>query len=200
MKKKLLFCAVTLLLITCLFSGCGLSAANARLFADEPVTTPLGDGTIRYELSSAGVSFIYPSDYKMETQSVNATIALYPPDQTEEKKVSAAISIVTHDGKMKIQEHLDKAVQKLKDNVSNLEITEQKVLSAQKAIVTINADYDGVKKTESYTFNLLENNRMAICGITAPTADYTKYQKNLELILNSVEPYTAAPTTAAQNK
>ena len=199
MKKKLLFCIITLLSIACLFTGCGLSAANARLFADEPVITSLDDGTNRYELSSAGFAFIYPADYKLETQSVNATIVLYPPDQMEEKKASAAISVVTHDGKMKIQEHLDQAVQKLKDNVSNLEITEQKILSAQKAIITLKADYEGVNKTESYTFTLLENNRLAICGITAPTAEYTKYQKNLELILNSVEPY-AAVTTATQTQ
>lgn len=198
MKKKLLFCTAVLLTIACLFSGCGLSAANAKLFADEPVITPAGDGVNRYELASAGVAFLYPADYVTETQKANATIALYPPDRAEEKTVSAAISIVAHNGKMKIQEHLDKAAEKLNENLTNPEITEQKVLSAQKAIVTVKADYDGVAKTESYTFNLLEDNRLAICGITCPTQDYEKYQQNLELILNSVEPYSPATAEAQE--
>lgn len=200
LKNKRLLIPVFILLLCLLCSGCGLSAANARLFTAEPVTTDNGDGTSRYQLSSAGLQFLYPTSWKVEAQSVNATIALYPPEQAEGKTISAAITIVGYDKGMAIKDHIDTAVKKLEEGkLENLSFSEQKVLSDTSGLISYTVDYEGIPTRESYTFNLLGEEKMALCGITAPTEDYDGYRDELELILYSIEPY-ASPETSAQGQ
>ena len=188
-KKKIFYCLLFLLTVTLSFSGCGLLAANARLFAEEPIITSQNNCINRYQLPNAAFTFLYPKNYIMETQIENATIVLYPPDRKETKDISAALTIVSHNEKLTIQDHLDKAVQKLKDNINGLEIVEQKIISEKKGLISITSTVENTKRIEKYTYTLLENHLLVICGITAPEKDYQNYQEDLELILNSPDTY-----------
>lgn len=199
MKRNIFKASFLLLAIICLFSGCGLTYANAKLFSAKPIKTDNKDGTASYVLSSAHLCFEYPSDWKPEEFSADATIAIYPGEDVHGKAISASVSIVRNGKEMTMQEHLSTAAEKLEKNVEGISFVKKEVIDAQHAVLMFTVDYDGIPTTEAYSFTDLLDGTVAMCGITAPTADYPEFKERLELILNSVKPYydESETTTAA---